>query len=214
MSKMLGDNGTITRTDGPFTESKELVAGFWLWQCRSREEAIGARLDNAALLNRAGVRIGERAGGVEPEREIRKQPFAGVQEPQLARFLPRHVAHDLEDDVALRAVVGHRPSLGGLRQRLEMGLHGVDLGDGGRDCAFDLGREGVRVANGQLYLAAGGRTDVTLRLRKPVECAGRRASGLPVLVSRWCRRVGRGARRDARDRTAMLRVLLVASSTS
>ena len=26
--------------DGPFTESKELIAGFWLWQCRSREEAI------------------------------------------------------------------------------------------------------------------------------------------------------------------------------
>jgi hypothetical protein len=26
--------------DGPFTESKELVAGFWLWQVRSREEAI------------------------------------------------------------------------------------------------------------------------------------------------------------------------------
>ena len=26
--------------DGPFTETKELVAGFWLWQCRSREEAI------------------------------------------------------------------------------------------------------------------------------------------------------------------------------
>jgi hypothetical protein len=26
--------------DGPFTESKELIAGFWLWQCRSKEEAI------------------------------------------------------------------------------------------------------------------------------------------------------------------------------
>ena len=26
--------------DGPFTESKELVAGFWIWQVRSREEAI------------------------------------------------------------------------------------------------------------------------------------------------------------------------------
>jgi hypothetical protein len=26
--------------DGPFTETKELVAGFWLWQCRSKEEAI------------------------------------------------------------------------------------------------------------------------------------------------------------------------------
>jgi hypothetical protein len=26
--------------DGPFTETKELVAGFWLWQVRSKEEAI------------------------------------------------------------------------------------------------------------------------------------------------------------------------------
>jgi hypothetical protein len=29
-----------TVIDGPFTETKELVAGFWLWQCRSKEEAI------------------------------------------------------------------------------------------------------------------------------------------------------------------------------
>ena len=27
-------------TDGPFTETKELVAGFWLWKCKSMEEAI------------------------------------------------------------------------------------------------------------------------------------------------------------------------------
>jgi len=27
-------------TDGPFTESKELIAGFWLWQVRSMEEAV------------------------------------------------------------------------------------------------------------------------------------------------------------------------------
>lgn len=26
--------------DGPFTETKELVAGFWLWQVRSIEEAV------------------------------------------------------------------------------------------------------------------------------------------------------------------------------
>src|ERR1700759_4921530 len=26
--------------DGPFSETKELVAGFWLWECRSLEEAI------------------------------------------------------------------------------------------------------------------------------------------------------------------------------
>ena len=29
-----------TVTDGPFAESKELVAGFWLWQVRSIEEAV------------------------------------------------------------------------------------------------------------------------------------------------------------------------------
>jgi hypothetical protein len=32
--------GTKTVTDGPFTETKELVAGFWLWQVKSKEEAI------------------------------------------------------------------------------------------------------------------------------------------------------------------------------
>ena len=26
--------------DGPFTETKELVAGFWIWQVRSMEEAV------------------------------------------------------------------------------------------------------------------------------------------------------------------------------
>jgi hypothetical protein len=26
--------------DGPFTESKELIAGFWLWQVKSMEEAV------------------------------------------------------------------------------------------------------------------------------------------------------------------------------
>ncbi len=26
--------------DGPFAESKELVGGFWLWNCRSQEEAL------------------------------------------------------------------------------------------------------------------------------------------------------------------------------
>jgi len=26
--------------DGPFTETKELIAGFWLWQVKSEEEAI------------------------------------------------------------------------------------------------------------------------------------------------------------------------------
>jgi len=32
--------GKRTVTDGPFAETKELIAGFWLWQCKSKEEAI------------------------------------------------------------------------------------------------------------------------------------------------------------------------------
>jgi hypothetical protein len=32
--------GKTTVTDGPFTESKELIAGFWLIQVKSKEEAI------------------------------------------------------------------------------------------------------------------------------------------------------------------------------
>ena len=33
-----GDKRTVI--DGPFTESKELVAGYWLWQVRDMDEAI------------------------------------------------------------------------------------------------------------------------------------------------------------------------------
>ena len=32
--------GKRTVTDGPFTETKELIAGFWLWQVKSLQEAI------------------------------------------------------------------------------------------------------------------------------------------------------------------------------
>jgi hypothetical protein len=30
----------VTVTDGPFSEAKELIAGFWLWQVKSKDEAI------------------------------------------------------------------------------------------------------------------------------------------------------------------------------
>ena len=33
-----GTNRTVI--DGPFTETKELVAGFWLWEVKSMEEAV------------------------------------------------------------------------------------------------------------------------------------------------------------------------------
>jgi hypothetical protein len=36
--KFSGEKRTVT--DGPFAETKELIAGFWLWQVKSKEEAI------------------------------------------------------------------------------------------------------------------------------------------------------------------------------
>lgn len=36
--KFSGETRTVI--DGPFTESKEIIAGFWLWQVRSMEEAV------------------------------------------------------------------------------------------------------------------------------------------------------------------------------
>jgi hypothetical protein len=34
------DGSKRTVIDGPFAETKELIAGFWLWQVKSKEEAI------------------------------------------------------------------------------------------------------------------------------------------------------------------------------
>src|ERR1051325_5676174 len=36
--KFSGTQRTVT--DGPFPETKELIAGFWIWKCASKEEAI------------------------------------------------------------------------------------------------------------------------------------------------------------------------------
>lgn len=36
--KLAGGKRTVI--DGPFAETKELIAGYWLWQCKSKEEAI------------------------------------------------------------------------------------------------------------------------------------------------------------------------------
>jgi hypothetical protein len=53
--------GKQTVIDGPFSETKELVAGFWLWQVKSMDEAI-------EWLKRAPFGS---ADGEEPELEIR-----------------------------------------------------------------------------------------------------------------------------------------------
>jgi hypothetical protein len=56
--RLSGDQRTVI--DGPFTEAKELIAGFWLWQVRSMDEAVEwvKRMPNPMP-------------GTEPEVEIR-----------------------------------------------------------------------------------------------------------------------------------------------
>jgi hypothetical protein len=39
-AKVRFEGGNRTVIDGPFTEAKEIVAGYWIWECKSRDEAI------------------------------------------------------------------------------------------------------------------------------------------------------------------------------
>ena len=50
------DGNKRTVTDGPFTETKELIAGFWLWQVRSMDEAV-EWLKRAPFENGAEIEI-------------------------------------------------------------------------------------------------------------------------------------------------------------
>ena len=84
-----GDRRTVV--DGPFPETRQLVAGFWLWQVRSKEEAIEwvKRCPNPMP-------------GTEAEIEIRQvfeiEEFGGELTPELR-----------EQEERLRAQIGQPP---------------------------------------------------------------------------------------------------------
>ncbi len=52
--KFSGTKRTVI--DGPFAETKELMAGYWLWRCKSKEEAIdwAKQCPNPAVDGKAG----------------------------------------------------------------------------------------------------------------------------------------------------------------
>jgi hypothetical protein len=66
--------------DGPFAETKELVAGYWIWQCKSKDEAIewlkrapfdgGAEVEIRQLFELSD--FGE-SPAVDKHRELRKR---------------------------------------------------------------------------------------------------------------------------------------------
>lgn len=39
-ARLTFSSGKASVTDGPFAETKELIAGFWIVQCKSKEEAV------------------------------------------------------------------------------------------------------------------------------------------------------------------------------
>ena len=39
-AKVVFEGGSTSVVDGPFTESKEIIAGYWIWQVDSMEEAL------------------------------------------------------------------------------------------------------------------------------------------------------------------------------
>jgi len=66
------DGAKRTVIDGPFTETKELIAGFWVWQVKSKDEAI-------EWLKRAPFREGE----VEIRQVFESEDFGAEFTPEL-----------------------------------------------------------------------------------------------------------------------------------
>lgn len=64
-------------SDGPFSETKELIAGYWIWQCKSMEEAV------------EWVKKCPNPTGVESEIEIRQvfeaEDFGEAYTPELRK---------------------------------------------------------------------------------------------------------------------------------
>ena len=98
--------GKRTVTDGPFTETKELIAGFWLWQVRSMEEAI-------EWLKRAPF-----DGGTEIEirRVFEAEDFGAALTPELR-----------EQEKRLRAEVPRRNSWGSGETRVSISRPSFDV---------------------------------------------------------------------------------------
>jgi hypothetical protein len=66
--------GKSTITDGPFTETKELIAGYWLWQVKSLAEAV-------EWLRRSPFRKGEEQ--IEIRQVVEAEDFGASLTPEL-----------------------------------------------------------------------------------------------------------------------------------
>lgn len=69
-----GSNRTVI--DGPFAETKELIAGYWLWQCQSLDEAI-------AWVKRAPNPLANQDSEIEIRQIFEAEDFGHEFTPQL-----------------------------------------------------------------------------------------------------------------------------------
>ena len=70
------NQGKPTVTDGPFTESKELIAGFWIIQVKSKQEAI-------EWMKRCPPPMGNGAGELEIRQVFEASDFGAELTPEL-----------------------------------------------------------------------------------------------------------------------------------
>jgi hypothetical protein len=82
--KFSGNKRTVV--DGPFAETKELIAGYWIWQVRSKEEAIEwvKRCPNPA--------IDGKEGEIEIRQVFEAEDFGAEFTPELREQEERHRA--------------------------------------------------------------------------------------------------------------------------
>jgi hypothetical protein len=91
--KFAGEKRTVI--DGPFAETKELVAGFWLWKCASLQEAIDWVR-----------RCPDPMPGEEAEIEIRQvfefEDFSPAPQPELRQEAAKQFAQETRSPVEKR----------------------------------------------------------------------------------------------------------------
>ena len=72
--------GKITLTDGPFTEAKEMVGGYWIIQARSKEEAV--EWASRAPIGPGTIEVRQIAEGSDYSPEIEEAAKLSVEPPE------------------------------------------------------------------------------------------------------------------------------------
>jgi hypothetical protein len=72
--KFVGEKRTVI--DGPFAETKELVAGFWLWKCASLQEAV-------EWVKRCPHPMPGEEGEIEIRQVFEAEDFSSASQPEL-----------------------------------------------------------------------------------------------------------------------------------